>query len=105
MFASYNYPGASTFRIVEMANNKRVTRDAAKAWWSWTHEKNGPCAPGGGIKYGAGARTMLKYADGSRVLHGNEPTLFAPGHVPAAFPLQGWELFHGPGFVLHRVSP
>lgn len=102
---TYNYPGSSSFQAVELADKSAATKQAVNAWWSETHQKNGPCAPGGGAIYTKREAQRAKYRDGSKVF--NLQTLaivFAPDRVPAGFPLAGWKLVNGEGYTLHVID-
>jgi hypothetical protein len=103
MYAYHSLPGSKNFRVVELADNKRATLDAADAWRKHCHTKMGCTGMVQGNFMGAGAKTRWKYQDGTRIISGNEPILFAPG-TPEPELLAGWERVEGPGYVVHRIK-
>lgn len=97
MITTYNYPGASSFRAVHHERNA-ADRQAARNWWAWVHELNGPCAPGGGNTAPDREAAAWKYRDGQRVIDFQQiakVTAERPKNIP-----KGWGLTEGPRFFL-----
>lgn len=64
MIATYNYPGASSFRAIYFPPTKEG-RQKARDWWSAVHAANGPCAPGGGVHVSDREARTWRYMDRS----------------------------------------